>query len=205
MSALAAVEMQRTLSLAIQVIGLLLLLAILAGVVVMLFAVASLVNVPGQVGGQLGDVAGQASRAVGSAGQTIQRIADPNPPPLGLVHDTEFSSLHVWRINDRLPDGTDYVLSVREIRRRDGAESADAALLAVVHAELRQPRETRVFGQVVRTDADPHDHVIYKGETFRIGRALYRVNWISQQEAAVAAGTLRNPDRASAPLRFEYD
>jgi hypothetical protein len=197
--------MQRTLGLVIQVVGLLLLLAILASVLFVLFAVASLVNVPGQVGGQIGDVAGQASRAVGSAGQALQRVTDPNPPPLGLVHDTEFSSLQVWRVGDRMPSGSDYALTLTSIRRRDDAQSADAALYATVRAELITPRETRLFGQVVRTDADPRDHVVYKGETFRIGRALYRVNWISQQEAAVAAGALRNPDRSSAPLKFEYD
>jgi hypothetical protein len=197
--------MQRTLGLVIQVIGLLLLLAILASVLFVLFAVASLTSVPQQVGGQIGDVAGQASRAVGGAGQALQRVTDPNPPPLGLTYDTEYTAFHTWHISDRLPDATEYALTLRAIRRRDDAESAEAALFAVIHAELLQPRETRLLGQVIRSDADPRDHVVYKGETFRIGRALYRVNWISQQEAAIAAGALRNPDASSARLKFEYD
>jgi hypothetical protein len=70
---------------------------------------------------------------------------------------------------------------------------------------LRQPRETRLLGQLLRSDADPHDYVVYKGESFRIGRAWYRVNWISQEASAVAAGVYRHPDAVSSPLKFEYD
>jgi hypothetical protein len=194
---------------AVQVVVLLLLLSILAGVVLMLFAVASLVGVPGQVAGGVGSrlsgVASEASRAVSGAQQALQNATDPNHPPAGLSYDNEFSSLPVWHLGDGLPGGTQYVLTLQAIKRRDGADSPDTALYAVIHAELRQPRETRILGQLVRSDSDPHDYVIYKGESFRIGRAVYRVNWISQEEAALAAGVLRHPDATAAPLKLEYD
>ena len=196
---------QSTLGIVIQVVGLVLLLAILAGVVVTVFAVASLTSMPGQVGRQFDDVTSDAARAVGSASEALQRAADPNRPPTGLTYDTEYTALHVWRVGDQLPPAAEYVLTLQAIRRREGAASADTALYAVIHAELRQPRETRLFGQLVRSDADPRDHVVYKGESFRIGRAVYRVNWISQEEASMAAGTLRRPDAASGALEFEYD
>ncbi len=194
---------------ALQVVLLLLLLSILAGVVLMLFAVLSLVNAPGQLAGGvttgLGGVASEASRAVSGAQQALQNATDPNHPPTGLTYDNEFSALPVWHVGDELPGGSQYVLSLQAIRRRAGADSPDTALYALVHAQLRQPRETRILGQLVRSDADPHDYVIYKGETFRIGRALYRVNWISEEDAAAAAGVLRHPDAATAPLKFEYE
>jgi hypothetical protein len=98
-----------------------------------------------------------------------------------------------------------YVLTVQSIRRRDGAPSSDTALYAVIHAELREPHETRVLGQLVRSDSDPHDYAVYKGETFQIGRALYRLNWLSQDDNAVAAGVLRHPDSVPAALKFEYE
>ena len=119
--------------------------------------------------------------------------------------DTEYSSLQTWKVGDSLPQARDYVLTVQGIRRREGADSADTALYAVIHAELRQPRETRILGQVVRSDRDAHDYIVYKGESFRVGRALYRVNWISQEEGSLAAGAYRRPDTVSAPLKFEYD
>ncbi len=194
---------------ALQVVLLLLLLSLLAGVVLMLFAVLSLVNAPGQLAGGvstgLGGVASEASRAVSGAQQALQNATDPNHPPTGLTYDNEFSALPVWHVGDGLPGGTQYVLSLQTIRRRAGADSPDTALYAVIHAELRQPRETRILGQLVRSDADAHDYVIYKGETFRIGRALYRVNWISQDENTLAAGRYRNPDAVSASLKFDVD
>jgi len=194
---------------AVQVVVLLLLLSILAGVVLMLFTVASLVNAPGQlaggVGSRLGGVASEASRAVSGAQQALQNATDPNHPPTGLIYDNEFSALPVWHVGEGLPGGSQYVVTLQTIKRRDGADSPDTAQYAVFHAQLRQPRETRVLGQLLRSDPDAHDYVLYKGETFRIGRALYRVNWISQEEMAIAAGVLRHPDATTVTLKFEYD
>src|SRR5438105_13190669 len=94
---------------ALQVLMLLLLLSILAAVVLVLFAVASLVNVPGQVAGgvgsQLGGVGSQASRALSGAQQALQNATDPNHPPSGLTYDTELTSLNVWHVGDGLPGG----------------------------------------------------------------------------------------------------
>ncbi|MDQ6671300.1 MAG: hypothetical protein M3069_11220 [Chloroflexota bacterium] len=192
-----------------QIMILLVLLAILAAVIMVLVAVSSLLSVPGQVAGgvssQLGGVASQASRAVTSAQQALESVTDPNRPPTGLALDNEFATLHVWHVGDGLPGGTEYVLTIQAIKRREGAASPDTALYAAIHAALRQPRETRVLGQVLRSDSDPHDYVLYKDESFRIGRTLFRVNWISQEEAAIAAGTYRNPDAVRDPLKFEYD
>ena len=184
---------------AIQLVMLLLLLAILGAVVVVLLSLASLTSVPSQVGG----VASQASRALSSAQQAVQNVTDPNHPPTGLSYDTEFSALDTWRVGDGLPGGTEYVLTVKSIERRAG-DSPDTALYVVVHAELRQPHETRILGQLVRSDSDPHDYVVYKGETFRIGHAVYRVNWISQETNSLAAGVIRNPDAMTQPLKFDY-
>ncbi len=196
------------LSTALQTVMLLLLLGILAAVLLVLFAVASLVNVPGQVAGGVGSqvsgVATQAGRAVSGAQQALQNATDPNHPPTGLVYDTEFSALQTWHVGDGLPGGTEYVLTVQGIKRRDGADSPDTALYAVVHAQLRQPRETRLLGQVIRSDTDPHDYAVYKGETFRIGRVVYRVNWISQDDNGLAAGVVRRPDAVTAPLKLDY-
>jgi hypothetical protein len=197
------------LSTALQAVMLLLLLAILAGTLLMLFAVASLMNVPGQVAGGVGDRLGgaatEASRAVSGAQQAIQNVTDPNRPPTGLTYDAEFSALNVVRIGEHFPGGNEYGLSLQSIRRREGAESPDTAQYATIRAELRQPRETRLLGQLVRTDSDPHDHVVYKGESFRIGSAIYRVNWISDAERAIAVAAYRSPDSVTATVKFSYE
>ena len=188
---------------------LVLLLGLLACVVLAVVAVGSLLNVPNQmaggVGSQLGGAAASAQRVVSSAQQAIQDATDPTHPPTGLSYDTEFSALQTWHTGDRLPDATNYTFTLQAIHRRDGATTPETALYAVVHAELRQPRETRILGQVIHADSDPHDYVLYAGQSFRIGRALYRVNWVSQEDNAMAAGIYRNPDHVSAALVFAYD
>jgi hypothetical protein len=194
---------QRTagiLSTTIQVLVLVLLLAVLAAVVQLLLLVTSVANVPSQVSG----ATSQASRIVSSAQQAVQDATDPNHPPAGLTYDTEFTAIDTWRVGDGLPGGTDYVLTVRAIQRRSGAGSSDTALFATIHAELRQPHETRILGQLVRSDSDPHDYVVYKGELFRISNTAYRVNWLSQETDSVAAGVVRNPDAVTQPLKFDY-
>ena len=193
----------------IQALILVLLVAMFASLLLVLFALASLLQVPGQVvggvSGSLSGAAASATQALSSAERGVRDAADPTHPPSGLTYDAEYSSLQTWRVGDALPDARDYVLTVQAIRRREGADSPDTALYAVIHAELRQPRETRVLGQVIRSDKDPHDFYVYKGEDFRIGRAIYRVNWISQEDQALAAGAYRRPDTVSAALKFEYD
>ncbi|MDQ3811097.1 MAG: hypothetical protein M3336_12480 [Chloroflexota bacterium] len=194
---------------AVQAVVLLLLLAILAAVLLMLFALASLLNAPGQVvggvGSRLSGATAEAGRVVGGAQQALQNLTDPNRPPTGLVYDTEYSALYTWRVGERLPDAGQYVLTLQLVRRREGTDSPDTGQFAVVHAELRQPRETRVFGQLLRSDSDPREHVLYKGETFRIGRTLYRVNWVSLEAQSMAAAQYRHPDAVSGPFKFEYD
>ena len=194
---------------AVQVVMLLVLLTILAGLGLMLVVLSSLINVPGQVAGGVGasvtGVTAQASRAVSGAQQAFQNATDPTHPPAGLVYDTEFSALVTWHVGDHLPTQGAYDLTLQAIQRRASADSPDVALFAVVHAQLRQPRETRLLGQLIRSDADPHDYPIYKGETFRAGQGLFRVNWVSQDANALAAGVYRTPDTVSAPLQFDYD
>lgn len=194
---------------AIQALVLLLLLAIFAVVLLLVLAVGSLLNVPGQVtGGVTGGLSSAASgagQALTSAERSLRDATDPAHPPTGLTYDTEYSSLQTWKVGDALPDARDYAISLQAVRRREGADSPDTALYGVVHVELRQPRETRLLGQVVRSDKDAHDYIVYKGESFRIGRAIYRVNWVSQQDNTLAAGVYRRPDTVSAALKFEYD
>ena len=202
---LAATPRRSVLGTAVQVVVLVLLLAILAAVLVVLVSVASLVAVPGQVAGGLGGVTSEAGRALSAAQQAVQNATDPDHPPLGLTYDSELSALQVLRVGEPVPGGTEYKLSVQAIRRRDGAASPDTAQYAAIRAELRQPRETRLLGQVIRSDADVHDYVVYKGEVFRVGRAVYRVNWVSQDDGAVALGVFRRPDAVTAPLKFDYE
>lgn len=205
----AAAPPRSALALALQGLVLLLLLSLVAVVLFLVMALASLLNLPTQVasgvGSRLEATTQEAGRALAGAGEALRNATDPARPPVGLVYDVEFSALRTVQVGETLPGGTDYVLAAREIRRREGAGGPDIALYLVVQAQLRQPRETRLLGQLIRTDADPREHVLYKGESFRIGRALYRVNWISLEQRAVGIATYRQPDDVTAVLKFAYD
>lgn len=197
---------------AVQVVGLLLLLTLLAGMAVMVFALASLLAVPSQlssgVGGlgqQVQGAAAQAGRSLNQAVQSARDATDLARPPTGLQYDTEVSGFRTFSVGSALPGGTTYLLTVKEIRRRESAPSAETALYAVIQSELREPRETRILGQVVRTDRDTREHVLYKGEVFRIGREYYRVNWVSLEQKTIAVVTYRSPDTVTAPLKLAFD
>lgn len=192
-----------------QVVGLLILLTILGGMALLMWTVASLASLPSQVAGGVGSqvsgAAAEAARAVDRASRAVRDATDPARPPTGLDYDTPFVALRVLSVGDQLVGGGEYVLTVKEVRRRDDGERTETSLYAVIHAELRQPRETRVLGQVVRTDRDERDHPVYTGESFRIGRASYRVNWVSREQNQMAIGTYRYADAATGPLKFEYE
>jgi hypothetical protein len=191
----------------IQVLTIALLLAILASVLLVLFSLASLASMPAQLTGgfgqRVGGLASEVSRTASGIQSAVQDATDPNRPPTGLSYDTELSSLQVWHTGASLPGSARYAVSLQSIQRRQAAATPDTAFYAVIHSELRQPNETRLLGQLIRSDADPHDYVAYKAETFQIAGALYRVNWISQAEAAMAVGTYRNPDAVNVPIKFE--
>jgi hypothetical protein len=186
---------------AIQILVVLLLVAMLGGVLIVLAEALTVVRAPTDVAS---GAAARASQALSDAEQAVTNATDPNHPPVGLTYDTEFAAFDVWHVGEGLPGGAEYVVTVQSIKRRDAATSSDSTLYAVVHAELRQPRVTRLLGQVVRSDSDPHDYALYKGEAFQIGRAVYRVNWVSQDQGALAAGVVRNPDSLTQPIKFVY-
>ena len=189
---------------ALQVVGLLLALSLLVGVVLVLVALISAINMPNQLAGGVQSRLSSLPQAVGQAQQAIVDATDPTHPPSGLTYDTEFDALTVLEVGQRLAGGTDYQLTLQDIKRRDGASSPDTAQYAVIRAVLRRPRETRLLGQLLRSDNDQHDVAVYKGETFRVGRALYRLNWISDAERRIAIATYRHPEDISGPVKFDY-
>lgn len=197
------------LRIALQLVTLLLLLTLTAGMAALILAVGSLVGLPGRtaesIGGRVGSAASDAARGVSEAARSLRDAADPAHPPTGFTYDQEYVELRVVGASQPIAEPREYSLILKEVRRREGAPTPDTALYAVGHAELRSPRETRILGQLVRSDSDPRDHVLYKGELFRIGRAIFRVNWVSLEQGRMAVLSLRTPDTVTGALKFEYE
>jgi hypothetical protein len=194
-------------------VGLLLkltLLGILVAVLVGIVGLIGWIGVGSRAGAGLSDqVSGALTRGAGALANAVQVVRDAtdasHPPRQTLAQDTEFEELIRVDVGFSLPAPETRTLVFSGVQRRDGAESPDAAVYAVVHSELKAPRETRVLGIVVRTDRDPRDYYLYKGESFRIGRRLYKVNWVSLDRRQMAVAAYRDPDRVTGPLKFELD
>ena len=188
---------------AIQVVLLLLLLSILAGVLVVVLTAMQATQAPGQA---VNGVTDQATRALGNAQQALRDATDPNHPPSGLSYDTEFAALDTWQVGQTLPGGTQYVLTVQSIKRRDNAESNDTAQYAVIHAELRQPHESAGARPTAPLRYRPARlHAVQGRDVPNRQHAVPRQLDQPASRRAVAAGVYRQPDAVRAPFKFAYD
>ncbi len=95
-------------------------------------------------------------------------------------------------------------MTLVDIRSRSDAVSPNEADFAVVESALITPRETRVLGLPVFRDDGRRLHYLYKGESFRLGDAYYKVNWVSAEPPELAVAQYRSPDPA-VPLKVDLD
>jgi hypothetical protein len=178
--------------------------------VVVLMTLVQFVTVTNQTAGSLTDRANQAVAATGqTVGSLAQNVADrfnpTHPPRTVLAQDAEFESLRVVRPGDVIGETGEYVLTLEAIRRREGQVTADTAQYAVVKRAYRAPRETKVLGFTVRVDRGEAEHYLDKGEAFRIGRDVYKTNWVSTERNQAAFAQYRTPASATSLLDFAYD
>jgi hypothetical protein len=187
-------------------IGLLLIVVL----VVVLVSLVQVVTVTNQTAGSLSE---RASQAAATTGRTLAGVAqdladrlDPSHPPrVALTQDTEFETLRLARPGDTLGETGEYEFVLTGIRRRDGATTPDTAQYAVVTRRYRVPRETKLLGLTVRVDRGETEHYLDRGESFRIGQSLYKVNWVSPERDQVAVAQYRPPAPVGTPLDFTYD
>lgn len=193
-----------------RVLGLLIRLTLLLILLAVLWAVISLVGIGARAPASLGEQVGTAlERGAGVAASIGQRIADSldpaHPPRAALAHDVEIDELLRLDVGAELPGTAERTATVASIQRRADADSPDTAVYAVIHSELRVPEETTVLGITVRSTRSPRDDYLYKGESLRIGRRLYKVNWVSIERQQVALVAYRDQDHVTAKLRAEID
>jgi hypothetical protein len=191
-------------------IGLLLKLTLLLTLLAVLWGMVTLIGVgvraPGAIGEQIGGAIERGANVIGAAGQRVADAFDPaHPPRAALAQDVEIDELLRLNVGAQVAGSATRELSIASIQRRADPAGPDGAVYAVVHGELREPQETKVLGVTVRSTRDPKDYYLYKGETIRIGRKLYKVNWVSVERQQVALIAYRDQDRVTAPLKAEID
>lgn len=182
---------------------LLILLAVLWGIVSFMSFAA---RAPGSLGEQVSTAIERSAGVVSAIAQRASDALDPaHPPRSALAQDVEIDELLRLDVGKPLPNTTTHAVTLASVQRRPGAEGPDAAVYAVLHSELRTPQETKVLGVTVHSSTDPRDYYLYKGETIRIGRKLYKVNWVSVERQQLALIAYREQDRVTAPLKVELD
>ena len=187
-------------------LGLVLIVALLSVLLLLVGLLNATSGAAGDMGRTAGDAAGQVGRAAGGAVQSAADLLDPaHPPRETLDYDTELASLEVFEARERLGETTNMVLTLREVKRRPQASGPRLGLYAVIQQAYRTPREQRVLGLVVGTDTGEAEHYVYAGESFRVGRTLYKVNWISFDEQQIALATHRQVDTFGGALKFEVE
>jgi hypothetical protein len=191
-------------------IGLLLKLTLLLILLALLWGVVTLIGVgvrtPGAIGDQIGSAIQRGAGVVGAAIQRAEDTVDPaHPPREPLAQDTEIDQLLRVDVGGTIEGSSQRTLTVASIQRRADPSGPDSALYVTLHGELRQPRETKILGATIQSTRDPHDYYLYKGESLRIGRTIYKVNWVSVERQQIALVAYRDQDRISVPLKADID
>ncbi len=148
----------------------------------------------------------QATSAIQGPLQSVLGQVQPDRPPPAQVSDgPEFSGLSQVAVGAEVGRSTRYVLTVSRIVKRDGATDPNQAQYAVLHRKLLTPAPRMVGPVQVGEDYDEADLYVYKGESFRLGSAIYQVNWISVQDNTIGLLQYRNSDAATGMLKFQLD
>jgi hypothetical protein len=192
------------------VLGGMLALVVVIALLAVLLVLVALVNVAtgatSGIGRAAGDAAGGVGRVVGSASQGLSDLTDPaHPPREGLAYDTELSALRAVRGGDRIAQSGEYVVTLAEVRRYGQSDDPRLGYYAVVRQAYREPKDRTVLGLVVGTDRGEAEYYAYTGESFRVGRTLYKVNWLSYDDQQVALATYRSADHFGGALKFEVE
>lgn len=179
-------------------------LAVLALIVVLL---ANFVTATGQASARLTGALQRTEQAVGGAGQAISDTFNPtHPPRYAISQDTEFASLSTIHIGDTVGDSRDYTFTLGDVQRRDNAGgNPDFAQYALLERQYKTPRETKILGLTVHVDRGQQQYVLDRGESFRIGSKLYKVNWISATDRQVGIAVYRSPDQFAGQLALDSD
>jgi len=196
------------LGLLIRLLGAAVLLLLVTLLTILVVIITNLAGI-GRVGDDLG---GRARNAVDSAGATLQRSAqrvtdrfDPaHLPREPLAYDAEFSQLATTTVGSDIVQGSSHVLTLVEIRSRSDTSDPNETNFAVVESRLVTPRETTVLGVTVLRDEERRTDYLYKAESFRVGDAYYKVNWIAAAPPEIAVARYRYAD-SNVALKIALD
>jgi hypothetical protein len=192
-------------------------LAVFLGSLSVLFLVvaASVLLVVYQFTHAGGNLTGGVSTTVQAAGtalaqsaqsvvQSVTDAADPlHPPRYAILQDPQFDELRTLSAGDAVGDSRLYHFAVVAIEQRSDSGTTDQLAYARVHRRLLVPNVTKILGITIRTDDQPQDYALYRGEEFGLGGHTYKVNWLSLATQQITTTRFRQPSDAEGPLVFD--
>ncbi len=172
--------------------------------------VASLTAPMGQFAGGLQGLAAAPDRLASTIAtrsnelrqEIVDRLDPAHPPRYPIAYDVEFSALARVGIGDVVAASPQTQRVLVDVRRRADATTREQATYAVIRQRLIQPRVTTLFGVPIRADNGEVERVLYQGESFVIGDAAYKVNWVSQGPSEIAIAQYRRPEERPATVKF---
>jgi hypothetical protein len=178
--------------------------------VMVIYLVMSLPPAAAQFGGGLQGLTAAPDRIVHALGERSTEIVrdltdrlDPaHPPRQPLKQDVEFNAWTRVPVGAAVATSASNQLTLVEVRRRGGDASGELTHYAVVRQRVGTPQVTTILGIPIRLGNGDTTHVLYKGESFQLGEAYYKVNWVSVDPAEVAVAEYRRRQDVPATLKF---
>jgi hypothetical protein len=135
--------------------------------------------------------------------QDVADLVDPaHPPRQALRHDVEFDAWNRIPVGGVVATSGMHHVTLVEVRRREDATSGDYVSYAVVRQRMDAPRVIRIFDAPIRVERGEVSHVLFKGESFQVGEAAYKVNWVSRETGEIAVAQYRRRQDVPGALKF---
>ncbi len=181
--------------------------------ILLLMLIILVASLPSPVGGLAGGLQGLtaardrfAHNVSARSAELRQELADrfdaSHPPRHPIDYDVEFNAWTRVGTGGIVATSPQSQLVLVDVRRREDAATREQAHYAVVRQQLATARVTTVFGVPVRTETGEVDRFLYQGESFQLGDAFYKVNWVNPDSSEIAVAQYRRREDVPATLKF---
>jgi hypothetical protein len=158
------------------------------------------------LGDQVGGAVERSAQAAATSAQAVRDAFDPSHPPReALRQDTEFDALVVVPVGEALGTTAQSRVELARLAKRADARDVASAQHGLVRRVLVTPQPRRILGVPAGEDRGEQEHYLYQGQSFRLGAAYYKVNWVSVDRQQMAIARYRSADGVLGRLVFEYD
>ena len=134
--------------------------------------------------------------------ELVDRLDPSHPPRHPIAYDVEFSNWSRVGIGGAVVASSQNQLTLVDVRRRADAVGREQSYYAVVRQQQSEVRVTTLFGIPLHRESGQVERVLYQGESFVVGDAAYKVNWVGNDPGEIAVAQYRRREDVPATLKF---